>query len=178
MPQLYAFSARNSRVFVNGSVPLLARSWDIGVRVDELDVATFEDLGFTNYEDGLMDADISVSGFWSIYQDVNGKRPPNGAQVAGVAPPLIYPGTVLTYNYFFIKGAESGLGGVPANLLGSGTPNGAANVRFYFPQMKIFTAAHSADVRNTVNVNFTAKNVGAFVFPGQDISTNPRSLWK
>jgi hypothetical protein len=176
MPQLYAFSARNSRVILNNSVNMLARSWSIGVRVDELDVATFEDLGFTNYEDGLMDADIAVDAFWSVYQNVNGVRPPDGTSTSGTAPPLIYPGTVIPYCYFFIKGAESGLGGVPANQLG--LTNGAANVNFFFPQIKVFTAAHSADVRNTVNVSWTAKNVGRFVFPGQLDSANPRNLWK
>ena len=149
-----------------------ARKWTIGVRVDELDVATFEDLGFTNYEDGLMDADIAVDAFWSIAQNVNGMQPPNGSATVSTAPPLIYPGAVLTYNAFYVKGAGQGA----AN--GLGQTGGEASVYFYFPTIKIFSAVNDAEVRNTLNVSFTAKNLGRFLMPGQIDSGNPRGLWK
>ena len=183
MPTTSAFSARNSRIAINGQglalnppsissgTFLYARKWTIGIRVDDLDVATFEDYGFANHEDGLMDADISFDGFWDARVDGAGL---NGSLNAATAPPVLYPGALLSNSFYFIKG--SGDNSALNNQLGVGAINyGAA---YYFPLHKLFSCTVDAGVRDTLNISYTARNQGVFYCPGQSASNaNPRNTW-
>lgn len=144
-----AFSARTARVLIGG-LSMEARRWSISVRVDELEVSTFESVGFTNYIDGLMDADVSADCFWN--QSVNGGN-----------PPVIYPGLSLFNNRFYLSGSAAGQGF-------------ALGTYFYFPAMLITNSSTDAEVRNTVNVSLNAKNQGPFYFPGQSAVANPRGV--
>lgn len=186
MPVTSAFSARNSRVRVNCSsvnyaggvltgnsgTYLYAHQWTVGVRVDDLDVATFEDYGFANHEDGLMDADLSFNGFWDARVDsvaLNGS-----VNASDLSPPVLYPGIVLTNCFYYVKGSGDGTGVVNQLKVG-GNDYGAA---YYFPLSKVFGVNVEAGVRNTLNISYTARNQGVFYFPGQaPTNANPRSTW-
>lgn len=179
MPITYGFSSRNSRVGLGAgsftgapTTYLYARKWTLGVMVDELDVSTFEEYGFTNCEDGLMSADVSFDGFWDSRLDGS-----LGAVVGSTAtnlPPVLYPGAVLTHAKFFVKGANQGT----TNGLGVGLADNS--VFYYFPELKLFGATVDAEVRNTLNVSFNAKSRGRFYFPGHDanaVPLNVRNIW-
>jgi hypothetical protein len=58
-----AFSAKNARVKINGTF-YKAMKWAVKVKVDEVDISNFETGGYADYTSGLLEAEISVEGFY------------------------------------------------------------------------------------------------------------------
>lgn len=198
MPSNVAFSSRNSPVSIGHYLTslnslsytfLYAHKWGLGVRVDELDVTTFEEFGFSMHEDGVMDADVSFDGFWSVKHDSSGiQASSNNAfdqagNVPGLAsiqgstslPPLLYPGTTVYDSNLFVKGRASGYDGQSVGLNNGFSSNFRPS--YNFPSMKLFSAMIDSVCRGVLSVSFSAKNQGAFYFPGQAVTSNPRGIW-
>lgn len=70
-----AFSARLSRVDVDG-VKILANRWTANVKTDELDVTTFESDRYGDFIPGIVEADVSVEGFFDSANNPH-EDPPN-----------------------------------------------------------------------------------------------------
>lgn len=98
-----AFSGKNALITVgssptgNPATVLLGTKWSITFKTDELDITTFETLGFGDWTNGLIDADISFDAFWDSANDPH------------ASPPGLMPGR-FQYIRINVDVAQGGLG--------------------------------------------------------------------
>lgn len=148
-----AISTRNARVsitpldangvaIVGGVVyNVLATNCTIDVMAAEIDVTTFESVGFEQYLPSYVGAHISVDGFY----DFPNRPFLNAVGVQGIVAAARLAMTIS-------PNRAPAIGG------------GAAEV-WFFPDSFVMTVHHGMAVKDAGRVSFTARNNGAFSYP-------------